>query len=138
MQPALHDTFHTLHHRNRSPRHGRCDSHPFRYLPISHLKPVHRAHKIAHLTETASNFHRLALETMQRVSAFQFNDRFFETHRAREKWRSCYIRTAKKAFNINGRFSETLFRTKSASIPPAQGGARSAGVRRGGSMVPPR
>ena len=34
---------------------------------------------------------------------FQKNDRFFETHRAREKWRSCYIRTAKKAFNINGR-----------------------------------
>lgn len=45
---------------------------------------------------------------------------------------------SRDVFQKNGRFSETLFRTKSASIPPAQGGARSAGVRRGGSMVPPR
>ena len=36
---------------------------------------------------------------------FQKNDRFFETHSAREKWRSCYIRTAKKAFNINGQLN---------------------------------
>lgn len=34
---------------------------------------------------------------------FQKNDRFFETHSAREKWRNYYIRTAKKTFNINGR-----------------------------------